>query len=275
LRQAGAESRTADSAVDALRILAECDSLRPFHVIIADVHMPHMNGFELVEKLRKNGLAQSSVIMMITSVDIAESSLHCRQLGIAQYIVKPVSKRTLLAEVANALQSSRSRAPATEEKDAPPPAEPGLQILLVEDDVVNQMLAVRLLERRSHSVTVVNNGADAVASCRARRFDLVLMDVQMPVLDGLQATAAIRAWEKTNALPRTPIVALTAYALAGDRERFIEGGMDYYLSKPLSQQALWQAIAFVRSLSGPGPVADSEPASPALLADALGSQQLP
>jgi signal transduction histidine kinase/CheY-like chemotaxis protein len=273
LRQAGAEPRTAESAMEALRILAEGDPLRPFRVIITDVQMPHMNGFELVEKLRKKGLAQSSVIMMITSVDIAESSLHCRQLGITQYIVKPISKRTLLTAVANALQSSRPLAPATQKKDVPPPGAPGLQILLAEDDPVNQMLAVRLLERHSHSVTVVNNGADAVASCRARRFDLVLMDVQMPVLDGLEATAAIRAWEEANAIARTPIVALTAHALAGDRERFIEGGMDYYLSKPLAQQALWEAIAFVRSLSGPGPVADSEPASPALPAEALRSQR--
>jgi two-component system sensor histidine kinase/response regulator len=274
LRQAGAEPRTAESGMEALLTLAECDPLKPFHAIVADAQMPHMNGFALAEKLREKGLAPSSVIMMITSVNIAESSLHCRRLGIAQCIAKPVSKRALLAAVAQVLQLSPPSAPVTP-GEAASTEEPGLRILLAEDNVVNQKVAVGLLGKRSHNVTVVGNGADAVASCRAKRFDVVLMDVEMPVLDGLEATAAIRAWEKTNALPRTPIVALTAHALAGDHERFIEGGMDYYLSKPLAQEALWQAIAFVRSLSGPGPVAESEPASPALLADALRSRQLP
>ncbi len=246
LRQANMEVLTVGSAAEAIGMLGSCDAAEAFHLIITDVHMPGMDGFELVERLMKEGLARSAVIVMMTSVDIAESASRCRQLGIAQYVVKPVSKRSLMGVIGMALQVAPDRVqrvtgvvavPATPEQSSEK-----LRILVAEDNAVNQKLVVRLLEKRLHQVAVANNGAEAVQAFRREMFDLVLMDVQMPVLDGLTATGEIRDWEKENHRRRTPIVGLTAHALAGDRERCLKAGMDQYLTKPLKAQVLWQMV---------------------------------
>ncbi|MBC8167920.1 MAG: response regulator [Bryobacteraceae bacterium] len=242
LRSLNMEPITVESASEAIRTLAHCEGVASFHLIITDVYMPDMDGFELLEHLRSEGLARSSVIMMITSVDIAESAARCRALGVSQYVVKPLSKRSLLRAIENALHLSSRKTPLVAESATAPSLSAILNILVAEDNAVNQKLASRLLEKRGHRVTMVDNGAKAVESVRRGSFDLVLMDVQMPVLDGLSACAQIRDWEKDNSLTRTPIIALTAHALAGDREKCIAAGMDLYLTKPLKAQTLWEAV---------------------------------
>jgi osomolarity two-component system sensor histidine kinase NIK1 len=123
-------------------------------------------------------------------------------------------------------------------------------ILLAEDNVVNQRLAVKILEKYQHKVTVVNNGVEAVEAIKDKRYDVILMDVQMPVMGGFEATATIRTWERENKLPRTPIIALTAHAMLGDREKCIHAQMDEYLSKPLKQNLLVQTILKCTTLGG-------------------------
>jgi CheY-like chemotaxis protein len=125
-----------------------------------------------------------------------------------------------------------------------------LRILLTEDNAVNQLLALRILEKQGHVVVVVDNGAKALKACQENTFDLILMDVQMPVMDGVEATAAIREKERTTG-KHVPIVAMTAHAMAGDRMRFLKAGMDGYVSKPIHLQELLEAIESVLSVTAP------------------------
>jgi CheY-like chemotaxis protein len=243
LRRAGMETCTAESAFEAMRILAGHEAAQPFHVIITDVQMPGMDGFQFVEKLVVDGIARSSVIVMITSIDVVGSAARCRELGIVQYLVKPVSKKSLIQAVQNALQPHREKTLPASGAVENWPETPPLNILVAEDNVVNQKVAAGLLEKRGHRVTVVPNGATALEAFRRERFDVILMDVQMPVLDGLSATTGIREWETAHGLPRTPVIALTSYAFKGDQERCLAAGMDDYVAKPFKPQELWAALS--------------------------------
>ena len=245
LSDAGLVTTLAETAYVALQIIAELPTDEPFHVIITDVHMPGMSGFEFLEKLKDDGMALSSVLLMVTSVDIAESAHRCRELGVANYIVKPISKRSLLRAVAAALGRPRTPAPmATAIGPLLPSATP-LNILLAEDNLVNQKVASLMLERHHHHVTIASNGREAVHYAKHGQFDAILMDVQMPVLDGLSATREIRAWEELKGRSRIPILALTAHALSGDRDRCLAAGMDAYLTKPVKAQELLERLAAV------------------------------
>ncbi len=241
LLQAGMLPVLAESAYAALAIIKSLDRDQPFHVIITDVHMPGMDGFEFAGKLKECGLALSSVLLMITSVDVAESSRRCRELGVANYIVKPISKRSLLRAVSGALGIA-ARPAAVAATTPEPQTGRSLNILLAEDNVVNQRVARGMLERQGHRVTVVANGSDAVEFARRGEYDVILMDVQMPVLDGLAATREIREWEAQHGLPRVGIVALTAHALSGDMERCLSVGMDSYLTKPVKPKELAECL---------------------------------
>jgi CheY-like chemotaxis protein len=240
LQEAGMQTCEAGSAFEALDILDRSDSAKPFDLILRDVHMPGMDGFEFTEKLHAESIARSAVIMMITCGDVAECSARRRSPGVAQYIVKPVSKRSLLRAVGDAFHSGPDEKRKTDSAKAPEPApdSPSLNVLLAEDNLVNQKLVVRLLEKRNQRATVVGNGKDAVAARKRGEFDVILMDVQMPVLDGFAATRLIREWESATGAPRIPIIALTAHALAGDESRCLDAGMDYYLTKPLRSDEL-------------------------------------
>jgi two-component system sensor histidine kinase/response regulator len=206
--------------------------------------------------LKADRMAQSSVVMMITSVDIANSSARCRMLGVAEYIVKPVSKRSLLRAVMGALDIGTHILPLPSPKVIATFNEARLNILVAEDNAVNQALIVRLLQKHNHQVTVVSNGREAVQHAQLGGFDAILMDVQMPILDGLSATREIRRWEEDNDVARTPIVALTAYALLEDRERCLEAGMDSYLTKPLKAQELFGLLRTVTSKAPEEPLAN-------------------
>ncbi len=212
---------------------------RPFRVVLTDVHMPQIDGFELAQQIRKHPDLQGTLILMLTSGDGPEDIARCRAVGGAAYLIKPIKQ----SELFNALVSCLGKAgPARGGADAvaEPPMKP-LRILLAEDSFVNQRLAVGLLNRWGHEVMVTNNGLEAVQAAAEQEFDLVLMDVQMPEMDGYQASRQIRQREAAEG-GHLPIVAMTAHAMKGDREACLASGMDGYVSKPIRQTELRQAI---------------------------------
>lgn len=213
----------------------------PFRLVLTDAHMPEVDGFTLAGQIRQDKSLDSTVIMMLTSGDCPDDTARCDQLGIAAYLLKPVKQSELLEAIELALKMAlpEDRSPRLV---APPPAPTRcLQILLAEDSPVNQKLAIALLESQGHSVTLARNGKEAVAAACTQKFDLLLMDVQMPEMDGLEAAAAIRAAER-QAGGHVPIVAMTAHALKGDRERCLEAGMDGYVAKPIRAEELFETI---------------------------------
>jgi PAS domain S-box-containing protein len=214
----------------------------PFPLLLIDGHMPGMDGFALVEELRRDGKLGRATIMMLTSSTQPEDVTRCRQLGIAAYLVKPIKPQ----ELRNALLCALGVVPGRRRQpDRPlPEGEPlrTLRILLAEDNPVNQRLAVRLLEKEGHVVVVANHGREALELLDEQPFDLVLMDVQMPEMSGLEAATLIRQKERDTGR-HVPIVALTAHALKGDQERCLEAGMDAYITKPLQTNELLRTIA--------------------------------
>jgi PAS domain S-box-containing protein len=241
---------------------------RPFALVLLDAMMPEMDGFTLAERIRKDPEAVGPTLMMLSSANRREDVARCRELGVDTYLTKPIRQSTLLDAIMTALGSSASiedHAPAA----GPPVARHGgrtLRLLLAEDNAVNQRLAVSLLEKRGHQVVVVGNGHEALAVLHDRPFDAVLMDVQMPEMDGFEATAAIRARESATGA-HTPIVAMTAHALKGDRERCLAAGMDAYVSKPLRPQELFDVLGGLLPAVAEGGPSPAEPEAPPVAFD--------
>jgi len=226
---------------------------RPFALVLLDVNMPDMDGFEVAEYLRDHG-GLNGAVMMISSSDQASESGRCRELGVAQYLTKPVDHAELLKAIRRAVGDvnavAESAAAMFAAVTASPVDQPGTpsrrRILLAEDNAVNQLVAARTLEKHGYEVTIVNNGEEAVAAIDREHFDVVLMDVQMPVMNGLEATAAVRLREAEHRR-RVPIVAMTAHAMKGDRERCLEAGMDDYLCKPIDARLLIELVGRIMS----------------------------
>ena len=223
------------------------DGGAPFALALLDCQMPEMDGFMLAMEIRKRpGLADTTIIML-TSADQNGDSERCRELGFAAYLTKPIRQSELRKKIIAALQK-HAPAPPTPAPEASPTAaadsEGGLRILLAEDNAVNQKLAIRLLEKRGYTVVATSNGREAVTALQHERFDLILMDIQMPEMSGLEATAEIRQQEQITG-KHIPIVAMTANAMKGDRERYLEAGMDNYVSKPIKPAELFKVIAEV------------------------------
>jgi two-component system sensor histidine kinase/response regulator len=221
---------------------------RPFQVMLADCHMPDMDGFTLVEAVRRSTFQPLAATIMLTSAGRIEDARRCRELGIATYLTKPVMHAQLLETIGRALGPRTSSMKPAGRGGRPASARAGeaLRVLLAEDNSVNQRVATLLLGKQGHSVTVANDGAAALIALAEQDFDLVLMDVQMPGMDGLEATASIRAQEAISGR-HMPIIALTACAMPGDRARFLAGGMDSYIAKPIRPQELFETIAGVMS----------------------------
>ena len=242
------ESIAADGGRAALaEIKRAADSGKSFDLLLLDVHMPEMDGFDLVEQIKKDPKLDRIVIMMLTSVDRQGNSVRCRELGVAAYLVKPINQSELLDTIQTVigeplLEGERLTRRSLHE------GQHALHILLAEDNAVNQRLAVRMLEKRGHTVVVAGDGREALLTLGKEAFDMVLMDVQMPKMDGLEATAAIRAQEKVKG-GHIPIVAMTAHAMKGDRERCIKAGMDDYVSKPIQAEKLFDVIEGASSFS--------------------------
>jgi CheY-like chemotaxis protein/HPt (histidine-containing phosphotransfer) domain-containing protein len=233
------EAADANDALRRLREMAASDD--PYRLVLTDASMPGTDGFALSQEISANPSLGSTVVMMLTSLDRQGDATRCEELGISGYLLKPVKQSELFDAIALALGNGAASDGSTlQDVEALPRLRP-LNLLLAEDSLANQKLAVGLLTRWGHQVSVVINGAEAVESVRSRRFDAVLMDVQMPEMDGLQATAEIRAWETPRGR-RTPIIAMTAHAMKGDRERCLQAGMDGYVAKPIRPRDLCEAL---------------------------------
>jgi PAS domain S-box-containing protein len=217
----------------------------PYPLVLLDAMMPEMDGFTLAAQIRGHPELAGATIMMLSSADRAGDAARCEALGIAAHLMKPVKQSELLNTILTILHVGEAREAAAGREPGPPsPAGPRLRVLLAEDNAVNQRLAVRLLERQGHTVVVAGNGREAVAALEREPCDVVLMDVQMPELGGLEATEIIRARERGTGR-HVPIIALTAHAMKGDREKCLAAGMDAYLSKPIQAQELLRALASV------------------------------
>ena len=217
------------------------EAARAYRLILTDVHMPGMDGFTLVERIRERPELATATIMMLTSAGHRGDGNRCKELGVSAYLLKPIRQSELREAIARVLgaHGQEGAIPLLTRyslQDARDPAEV-LRILLAEDNLVNQRLATRLLEKRGHRVTVAANGREALEALERESYDLVLMDVQMPEMDGMEATAKLREMEKLTGR-RQPVVALTAHAMKGDQELCLAAGMDGYLTKPIRQQEL-------------------------------------
>ncbi len=239
----------AETALDVLRETSQTDE--PIQLVLTDVHMPDVDGLMLAEKIRRSDELAEATIITLTSGGSPDEDTRCRELGIAANLLKPVKKSDLL----NAIMAATIDEPTIvihEAADATPPAAerlPPMNILLAEDGLTNQKLAVSLLSEWGHRVTIANNGREAVDAWREEDFDLILMDLQMPEVDGFDATREIRQAEAESG-GHIPIIAMTAHALKSYREKCIEVGMDGYLSKPVRKNELLDAIRpFVSDLS--------------------------
>jgi CheY-like chemotaxis protein/HPt (histidine-containing phosphotransfer) domain-containing protein len=241
----GWELRTCDveSGEQALaELLAARAAADPYQLILTDMHMPCMDGFGLVEKIRDTPGLSTAAIMMLTSAGYREDADRCKQLGITSYLLKPVQKWELLAAIVKTLNRTASAPASAVKRHIPTLAVASLHILLVEDNRVNQAVSSRMLEKMGHSIIIANNGREALSLLLRHAFDLVLMDIQMPEMDGLTATRKIREGEIQSG-SHIPIIAVTAHAMNGDRERCLIAGMDGYISKPINGQELEAAIA--------------------------------
>ncbi len=212
----------------------------PYSLVLLDAHMPEMDGFMLAEAIQRRPALAGATLVMLTSAGLQGDVSRSRELGISASLTKPIKQSDLLATILTALDRTRPPGPAPAEAPLALSQRP-LRILLAEDNVVNQKLAVRLLGKQGHSVTVARTGREAVRALERASFDVVLMDVQMPDLDGLEATTAIRAREAQTG-GHVPIVAMTAHAMKGDREQCLKAGMDRYIAKPIHPTELFAVL---------------------------------
>lgn len=249
------------TAADASQALEMADAARdagtPFPLIIVDALMPETDGYALSRRMAKQIPEAPQIILMVASSDRSEFKQREPSAGISVYLQKPIAQSELLVAVMTAMDVQLGSANDVQQSPATTLAATR-SVLLVEDTPANQKLVTSVLEKRGHQVTIAHNGREAVELFGRRAYDLVLMDIQMPIMDGFQATAAIREHEK--ALDQTtPIVAMTAHAMRGDRERCIEAGMDAYIPKPIDVQ---QLIELVETVSVKPKVTEPDPSVP-------------
>jgi len=231
----------------------------PYPLVVLDAMMPGMAGFDLADAIRHTPRMAGATLIMLSSGARPQDAARCREMGIQVYLIKPVKPSELLNAILAALAADAAVAPTAPAGGAAPGtrAERPLRILLAEDNIVNQRLAVWILEQRGHSTVVVTNGHEALAALAREPFDAIVMDVEMPEMDGFQATAAIREQERVSG-GHVPIIAMTAHALEGDRDRCLQAGMDSYIAKPLRPEDL---VAQVEQSVAPGAQVQPEAAA--------------
>jgi two-component system sensor histidine kinase/response regulator len=259
LRNSSMETATASGGPEALAMMREAVLAgHPYDLVILDAQMPGMDGFEVARRMQADPALARHAIMMLSSTDLQLDATRCRSFGITVFLTKPILAEDLRAAIGRVLSVAPSvrleRRSVFEQK-----ASAVLRVLVAEDNLVNQKLTVTLLQKRGHSVVVANNGLEALQALERAEFDLILMDVQMPQMSGLEATAEIRRIERVTG-GHIPIIALTAHAIKGDIDKCIEAGMDDYLSKPIHIKDLLKKIDAVGQTSRSAAV--SRPAHP-------------
>ncbi len=238
-----------ESGAKAIVNLGEAQGLgRVFPLVLLDAQMPEMDGFALAECIKRNPDWKAATVMMLSSAGQRGDAMRCRELGVAAYLTKPIRQSELLDAILTALGTrARNNAPDTLiTRHSLRENRSHLRILLAEDNAVNQLLALRLLEKHGHTVTTAANGRKTLEAMESGTYDAILMDIQMPEMDGLEATRAIREKEKING-GHIPIVAVTAHAMKGDEERCLSTGMDYYLTKPIRTPELLAVLEKIRN----------------------------
>ena len=250
VRNWGMIPESADSGSHGLELIrARAGRGTSFDLVLTDLHMPGMDGFEMVRRMRQRPEGKAHVVvLMLTSGERHGDLAQSRELGIAAYLTKPVRFRELRNAIATAIGTRDTKPAAPIEAQAPRRSrsqpDRSLHILLAEDNEINQLVACGILEQAGHTVEVAQNGTEVLPLLEAKHFDVVLMDIQMPEMDGFQATAAIREREKQTG-GYIPVIAMTAHALAGYREKCLAAGMDGYVTKPVRYELLMQALAEV------------------------------
>jgi signal transduction histidine kinase/CheY-like chemotaxis protein len=246
----GIEPTPAASATEALEHMRRSvEHGQPFRLVLTDAHMPEMDGFDLVERIKNTPNLTNAFILMLTSGEHLGDLARCRELGVSAFLTKPVRRAELRAAMVSALADQRGDSQSAQDllalagriaKSTSPSS--GACILLAEDNAVNQKVASAILEKAGHSAVLAPTGRKALSLWGEQQFDLILMDVQMPDMDGFEATAAIRERERQSGA-HIPIIAMTAHAMSGDRERCLDAGMDDYISKPIRGPVLLELVA--------------------------------
>ncbi|MBA3962350.1 MAG: response regulator [Chthoniobacterales bacterium] len=234
-------------------LLRAAEAGDPFALILLDAMMPEKDGFELAREIQQRRELAGATIMMLSSAMQSGEGKRAMKLGVRSVLTKPVTQSDLLDAILLALGEEASAGELTASKTFLAGSNGSLRILLAEDNAINRAVATGVLEKQGHEVVHAENGREAVEAMERGQFDLVLMDIQMPEMDGFEATSRIRELEKSSARP-TPIVAMTAHAMAGDRERCLAAGMDDYIAKPLRKEELLTVLArFQESAMWKGP----------------------
>ena len=239
----GSEAQEAESGKAAICELEAANKAGvPYTLLLLDGMMPEMDGFQVAEYIKMNCSMLSLTIMMLTSDCRNNEIARCDELGIASYLIKPIKRTELFESIIKAISIDRPNEP---DRIVPGEVQKGIikRILLVDDSSDNRMLILAYLKKTPYQVDTAQNGLEAVQEFMNHQYDLVLMDMQMPVMDGYAATRKIREWEKENKVVATPILALTAYALKEDVQKSLEAGCDYHLAKPIRKNVLLQTMA--------------------------------
>ena len=230
------------SAHEALDEMVQARSQgNPYPIVLLDAQMADASGFWVAEQVSAYPELEKSIVIMLTSIDLRGSAARCRELGISTYLFKPIKSADLVNAMRMVLGAGGAMPTPAPERITGQESRGPLRILLAEDNRVNQVLALRILEKAGYSVTLADTGKAVLDALENQTFDIILMDVQMPEMDGLEATVAIRRRE-TGTGNRIPIIAMTAHAMVGDKERCLEAGMDAYLTKPLQMRDLFAMI---------------------------------
>jgi two-component system, sensor histidine kinase and response regulator len=214
----------------------------PYDLVLLDERMPGMDGFTVVGSMQGDLRRKSSIILMLSGYDRVESVARCQQLGVDRYFVKPALPAELAASIALALGHGTTHRGSLASESTLAASGRELRILLGEDNPVNQKVAMTMLSKMGHHVTLATNGREVLEQWRSGPFDLILMDVQMPEISGLEATKIIREQERASGL-HIPVVAMTASAMVEDRERCLAAGMDDLIAKPVSFRSIEQWIS--------------------------------
>lgn len=257
LRNWGVSPVLASSGEEGISILREHADDALFDIVLLDVHMPGMDGFTVAEKIKNDQSLKDLVIMMLTSNDAPGDSLRCRELGITRYLVKPISPVELCEAINGVLKTAGDSGlknkdyvevgldARSEKNTSEDLKKKNANILLVEDNPVNQKFVAVLIEKKGWDVVAVSDGREALKALKTGIFDLVLMDIQMPEMDGFETTRRIRRIEKEEMRWGVPIIAMTAYAMKGDKEKCLEAGMDSYISKPVNIDEFYGMIEHI------------------------------